>query len=192
MIQSVFAVSRQLDRHSLRLSRTFCGLEISLVISSKTHIAARKWMDPCLLLSKLLGVDMPKSWSEKFNNGKTPFVAPSIRRIMGFPQGSMMLIPIPAQVDEYIRAIPFGETRTTAEMADDLAKANGAELTCPMCCGMFLRICAERAHEEYLDGRPIEDLTPFWRMAPEGSQIRRKLSFGVEFVDAHLAAEGAE
>jgi hypothetical protein len=132
---------------------------------------------------------MPKTWSEKYNNGKAPYVAPSIRRISGLPPGSKMFVPIPSQVDDYIRSIPFGETRTTAQMAIDLAQAAKADLTCPMCCGMFARICSEKAFEEYQAGDPIDRITPFWRMAPPGSPIRKKLSFGVEFVDARLALE---
>jgi hypothetical protein len=101
----------------------------------------------------------------------------------------MMLIPIPSQVDDYIRSIPFGETRTIEQMATHLANVAEADLTCPMCCGMFLRICSEKAFEEFKAGIPIDTITPFWRMAPLGSHIRKKLSFGVEFVDMRLAIE---
>jgi hypothetical protein len=132
---------------------------------------------------------MAKSWSEKFNNGKEPFVAPSIRKVSGFAPGAKMLIPIPSQVDAYMRSIPYGESRTTSEMAGDLARAAGADLTCPMCCGMFIRICSEKAFEEIEAGSPVESVAPFWRMVAHGSPIRKKLSFGLELVDTMLAAE---
>jgi hypothetical protein len=132
---------------------------------------------------------MPKSWSEKFHNGKAPVVAPSIRTVSGFPPGSKMLIPIPAQVDGYIRSIPCGESRTIARMGNDLAQSAGADLTCPMCCGLFLRICSEKAFEELQAGSPIESIAPFWRMAPPGANIRKKLSFAVELIDTMLATE---
>jgi hypothetical protein len=134
---------------------------------------------------------MTKTWTEKFNNGKSPIVAPSIRKISGFPPGSEMLIPIPAQVDGYIRSIPYGEERTLAQMSVELAHAAGAELTCPMCCGLFLRICAEKAFEDHEAGCPIENITPFWRMIPPKSPIRKKLSFGEELVDKMRAIEHA-
>jgi hypothetical protein len=54
---------------------------------------------------------------------------------------------------------------------------------------MFLRICAEKAFEDFQAGCPVEDVTPFWRMVTPKSPIRKKLSFGVEFVDAMRAAE---
>jgi hypothetical protein len=104
---------------------------------------------------------MPKSWSEKFHNGKAPIVAPSIRTVSGFPPGSQMLVPVPSQIDEYMRSIPSGEDRTPAQMATDLARAAGADLTCPMCCGLFLRICSEKAFEELEAGSLVENITPF-------------------------------
>ncbi|HEY3780224.1 MAG TPA: hypothetical protein VGL56_04015 [Fimbriimonadaceae bacterium] len=135
---------------------------------------------------------MPKTWNEKYNNGKEPFVGPSIRKISGFPPGTQMLVPVPSQVDQYIRSIPSGEERTTAQMSKDLAQSAGAELTCPMCCGMFLRICSEKAFEDYAGGAPIESITPFWRMVNSKNPIRNKLSFGVELVDAMRRKEGIE
>jgi hypothetical protein len=135
---------------------------------------------------------MAKTWKEKFNNGKEPIVAPSIRTISGFPPGTLMLIPVPSQIDGYIRSIPSGQERTIAQMSQELAHTAGAELTCPMCCGMFLRICSEKAFEDYSGGSPIESITPFWRMAAPKSPIRNKLSFGVELVDEMRRKEGAD
>jgi len=134
---------------------------------------------------------MAKSWTEKFTNGKTPIVAPSIRKVSGFPPGSLMLIPTPSQVDSYIRSIPSGEERSLQQMSMELAQSAGAELTCPMCCGLFLRICAEKAFEDLEAGKPKDAITPFWRMIPPKSPVRKKLSFGVELVDTMRAGEGA-
>lgn len=126
---------------------------------------------------------MAKTWTEKFQNGKEPFVAPSIRTVSGFPVGSLMLIPVPSQIDGYIRSIPSGEDRTVEQMSRELAEGAGADLTCPFCCGSFLRICAEKAFEELQAGSPIGAITPFWRMVTPKSPNRKKLSFGVELVD---------
>lgn len=133
---------------------------------------------------------MAKTWTEKFNNGKTPVVAPTNRTISGFPIGSLMLVPTPAQVDDYLRSIPRGQSRTPAEMARDLAHKNGAELTCPMCCGLFVRICAERAFEELQAGAEPSAVTPFWRILPPGQKLRNKLSFDPEVLDSIRKSEG--
>lgn len=93
-------------------------------------------------------------------------------------------------VDAYMRAIPKGNERTSVEMGDDLAKAHDAGTTCPLCCGIFLRICAEAAYEAREAGEPDDSITPFWRMIPPKAKIRAKISFPVEFVDEMRRAEG--
>jgi hypothetical protein len=128
-----------------------------------------------------------KTWAEKLANGKEPVVGASSRSIGGFPPGSMMLIPTPRQVDDYIRRIPKGKSKTQQEMSIELAAEADADLTCPMCCGLFIRIVAEAAHEAMLAGRP--NITPFWRIIPPEATIRKKLSF-VPLVDKLREEEG--
>ena len=74
-------------------------------------------------------------------------------------------------------------------MAADLAKAADADLTCPFCCGSFLRICAEKAFEEVEAGQPIESVTPVWRMLPPKSPVTKKLSFDTGLLEAMRAKE---
>lgn len=124
-----------------------------------------------------------KTWRQKFETKGEPHVGPSVRVAYGEPVGSLMLIPTPKMVDDYIKAIPAGQERTLQQMSSELAAKHGAVVTCPMCCGLFLRICAELANQE---GLP----TPYWRMMPLGAPIRKKLSFGVAHADAMRAQEG--
>lgn len=99
----------------------------------------------------------------------------------------MMLIPTPRQVDDYIRRIPKGKSKTQQEMSIELAEEADADLTCPMCCGLFIRIATEAAHEEMLRGRP--NVTPFWRIIPPEATIRKKLTF-VPLIDQKRQEEG--
>ena len=128
-----------------------------------------------------------KTWREKLDNGKEPFVGVMSRRVSGVEAGGMMLIPTPRQVDSYIRAIPKGVSKTSQEMSADLAQSAGADVTCPMCCGIFIRIASEVAHEEMLEG--TQDVTPFWRIIPPKAPIRKKLEF-VPLIDKLRAEEG--
>ena len=99
-----------------------------------------------------------------------------------------MLIPTPRQVDNYIRTIPKGFSKTQQDMGAELAKAAGADITCPMCTGMFLRISAEAAHEEMVAGK--KTVTPFWRIIPPKALVRKKLTFGDAIVDEMRKEEG--
>ena len=129
-----------------------------------------------------------KTWREKLDNGKEPFVGVMNRAVSGVPAGGMMLIPTPRQVDDYIRAIPEGMSKTQQDMGAELAKAAGADVTCPMCTGIFVRISAEAAHEEMMAGKSM--VTPFWRIIPPKANVRKKLTFGDAIVDEMRKAEG--
>lgn len=129
-----------------------------------------------------------KTWQEKLNNGKEPFVGVMNRMVGGVPAGGMMLIPTPMQVDDYIRAIPKGVSKTQQDMGAELAAEAGADVTCPMCTGIFVRISAEAAHEEMVAGKKM--VTPFWRIIPPEANVRKKLTFGEAIVDEMRKSEG--
>jgi hypothetical protein len=75
-------------------------------------------------------------------------------------------------------------------MRKDLAIEYGAEYTCPVTSGIFLRIVSEAAHEQIEKGAPIGKVTPFWRVVDEKSALNKKLSFGSEFVSKQRKKEG--
>ena len=129
-----------------------------------------------------------KTWQEKLNNGKEPFVGVMNRMVGGVPAGGMMLIPTPMQVNDFIRAIPKGVSKTQQDMGAELAAEAGADVTCPMCTGIFVRISAEAAHEEMVAGK--SNVTPFWRIIPPKATVRKKLTFGDPIVDEMRKAEG--
>lgn len=131
-----------------------------------------------------------KTWQEKLHNGHKPEVGIMNRRVGGVEAGGKMLIPTPMQVDEYIRTIPTGVARSREEMASELAKGAGADITCPMCTGIFLRIASEAAYEELAAGKATDEVTPFWRMIPPKAPIRQKLTFGTELIDRLRREEG--
>lgn len=99
-----------------------------------------------------------------------------------------MLIPTPLQVDAIIREIPEGQVRRMKEVGDDLAQRAGADMSCPMCMGIFWRLAAEAAEEDRAEGR--EDLTPYWRVIKTDGKLNEKLPGGLTAHAARLTAEG--
>jgi hypothetical protein len=99
-------------------------------------------------------------------------------------------VPTPEIVDEYVRNIPECVLTNLQQMRKDLAAEYDAEFTCQVTSGIFLRIVAEAAYEEYANGKPIEEMTPFWRMIDGKSPAAKKLTFGVDFVKQQRALEG--
>jgi len=69
-----------------------------------------------------------------------------------------------------------------AEFRDRLAKGAGADFTCPLSSGIFLRIVAEDALESMHEGAAIDEITPFWRAIEPESALAGKLSCGADFI----------
>jgi len=123
-----------------------------------------------------------KTWREKYN-GRT---ATETKRLevafAGMKPGQMMLISTPAEIEEWLRSIPSGSTRTVEELRSALAQHHAADVTCPATTGIFLRIVSEIALEELADGRPIDQVTPFWRVVDPSSPLASRLSCGSEWI----------
>ena len=68
-------------------------------------------------------------------------------------------------------------------MRNDLAIEAGADFTCPMTSGIFLRIVCEYHYEKWQLSAKATDLCPFWRMVDPKSELAKKLSFGPNFIE---------
>jgi hypothetical protein len=132
-----------------------------------------------------------KSWIDKINDeSKTEQVKRLDKDFADMPANSMMLIATPKIIDGYVRAIPKGKAVSLQNMRKDLALEYGADYTCPVTTGIFLRIVAEAAHEQLAAGKALKSVAPFWRVVEEKSPLNKKLSFGTEFVTEQRKKEG--
>lgn len=125
---------------------------------------------------------MSKSWLEKYNSVKSYQIKTIDKKFADMPVGTKMLIATPKIIDEYIKQIPFGVEVNLKRMILDLASEFKAEMTCPVTSGIYLRIVSELAFEKHLQGVPLDEVTPFWRVITTKSPLASKLSFGVEFI----------
>jgi alkylated DNA nucleotide flippase Atl1 len=126
----------------------------------------------------------PKTWREKLEIDKPRKVVdipPHMERNIG---KGKLLIPTPLDVDEQVRQIPKGRVMTTGELRAELAHKFGADTTCPMCTGMFLRIVAEASEER------ARNKTPYWRVISNEGKMNPKFPGGVVAQAAALRAEG--
>ena len=131
-----------------------------------------------------------KTWAEKLNIDRTPVVEKADKDFAGIKTGQLMLIPTPKIVDAYIRQIPKGKQVDKETMRRDLAAEYHAETTCPLTTGIFIRIAAEAAYEEYEKGKPLNKITPFWRVISEKSSAAKKLTFGTSLLKEQRRKEG--
>lgn len=123
-----------------------------------------------------------KTWSDKLNDQKEHQLKPLEKDFWGYHKGDVMLIATPQIVDGYVNNIPLGFFTSQEVMRDDLATEYHATFTCPLTTGIFLRIVAEAAYEEFLKDGDSKEITPFWRIIEPGSKLAAKLSFGEKFI----------
>lgn len=124
-----------------------------------------------------------KSWVEKRECGKAPCVKIIDKSFAGIAAGSKMLISSPQEIDGFCRKIPKGKLVQPPQMRQELAKKHKADATCPVTTGIFLRIVAEAALEEYSQGKPASTLTPFWRVISNDSALAKKLLVDASQID---------
>ena len=99
-----------------------------------------------------------------------------------------MLIPKPLDVDALVRRVQRGKLATVDQIRERLARDFGADLTCPLTTGIFLRIAAEAAEEDASRGE--RDITPYWRVIKGDGSLNEKLPGGVEAQSHRLRNEG--
>jgi hypothetical protein len=132
-----------------------------------------------------------KTWTDKMNDPTKKFQIKKLDKgFADMPAGAKMLIATPKIIDEYVCQIPKGKSGSLATLRKDLAIEYGAEYTCPVTSGIFLRIVSEAAHEQLEQGAPPSKVTPFWRVVDGNSALNKILSFGTEFLIKHRKKEG--
>ena len=123
-----------------------------------------------------------KSWREKLH-------AKQEARVVNDPRGrGRMLIPRPLDVDAMMRKVEKGKLATANQIRERLAREHGADLTCPLVTGIFLRIAAEVAEEDFREG--ATQVTPYWRVVRADGSLNEKFPGGAEAQAARLSKEG--
>lgn len=133
---------------------------------------------------------MAKTWHEKLNGSKPPFVDIIDKPFGGCPAGSRLLISSPLEIKAEIDQLKSGEALDPADLRTRLAERHAAHATCPLTTGIFLRIIAEAALADLAEGKPESEITPFWRVIGPKMQVAKRLSCGVEFIESRRKAEG--
>jgi hypothetical protein len=99
-----------------------------------------------------------------------------------------MVIVTPKIINDLINTIPKGKLITIKEMREKFAHDYNADTTCPLTTGIFLRICAETAEEDFAAGN--KTITPYWRVIRDTGEMIDKFPGGVEHHAELLKKEG--
>lgn len=133
---------------------------------------------------------MKKTWQQKMETPTGPEVFVTERAKLGFPAGAKMLISTPKEVRDEIRRVPHGTAITKAELGKRLAARHKADVTCPLTTGIFFRIVAEAALDEFEAGTPVEQVAPFWRVVGPKDPAAKKIRCGPEWIAERRRVEG--
>src|SRR6478752_5984864 len=98
-----------------------------------------------------------------------------------------MLIPRPLDVDALIRRVGKGKLVTVQQLRQELARRGKAEVACPLCTGIFIRIVAEAAEEDRRAGKSV---TPYWRVISSEGRLHPKFPGGANAQRRLLSSEG--
>jgi hypothetical protein len=130
-----------------------------------------------------------KTWREKLENPPK-----GLPKVVDGPQkwekrfgGRRVLVPTPLLIDGVIRKVPERKLVTVNQIRERLAKDFKADSTCPVTTGILMRIVAETAEEDLINGR--EEITPYWRVIKPDGSLNEKFPCGVEAQAARLREE---
>ncbi|MCZ8087421.1 MAG: hypothetical protein ACK5WW_08775 [Brevundimonas sp.] len=133
----------------------------------------------------------PTDWRKRFGGAKPPHVVMLHTDFAGVRAGNTMLISSPGDIANYLSRIPRGETRTIERLRNELARKAGAQAMCPVTTAIYLRVVAEVALRDLEEGKPIDQVTPFWRVVTPDSKVAKKLSCSPDHVSHLIALDNA-
>mgnify|MGYP001194708375 CR=1 FL=1 len=116
------------------------------------------------------------SWTNKFNKIQSPKIRILEKRFGEILTGEKMLISTPVDIFKYINRIPRGHFVSIKRLRRELAYESNADGTCHLTTSIFLRIAIEYSLES-------NNYLPFWRVIDPKSNLARKLSCGLQFIE---------
>ena len=130
-----------------------------------------------------------KTWREKLRDSKDlPKVVILREDAQKHWKVKTMAIPSPMEVNEIMANIPEGKLITIAEIGKTIAHKHGAEIGCPLTCGIFSWIVAHATVEDAAEGNKIK--IPYWRTLKAKGELNPKYPGGIELQKKCLESEG--
>ena len=104
------------------------------------------------------------------------------KRFSDISAGEKMLISSPEKFSEFIFKIPKGSYLNIKELRRELALKAGADNTCPVTTGIFLRMAIEQNKDDVN--------FPYWRVIDEKHPVVKKLKLDENQIKKRRVDEG--
>jgi len=121
---------------------------------------------------------MTASWQERYDTAKPSYTKVNDKKFADLEAGTSILIPSPADIEAEVASLAPEQQISFTELRRRLADRHHADGTCPVMCGMNLRVVAEVAFEALDAGVPPDQLTAIWNVIDPASSLASKLPGG--------------
>lgn len=128
----------------------------------------------------------PKRKATDWNAKLRPNLEPEVvtdKRI-----GDRLLLPTPLLIAEAVARVPKGETVTLSQVRGALAKRFGADRTCPLMTGIFVKIIAGAVSEDLAQRR--KPRWPIWRLVNDNGTLSTTWPLDALYRASRLREEG--
>jgi hypothetical protein len=102
--------------------------------------------------------------------------------------GGRLLLPTPLLLAEEIAAVPRGSTLTVSQLRARLAHRKGADRTCPLMTGIFIKILAGVVAEDLAQRR--RPRWPVWRLVADNGRLVTSWPLDALYRATRLREEG--
>lgn len=133
---------------------------------------------------------MPVDYQRRYDTAKASYVKTNDKQFADLPAGTSVLIPSPQDIESVANALPDDATMTLTELRGALAKMHDADGTCPVMCGMNLRVAAEVTMDALDAGVPQAEVVPIWKVIEPTGNLAAKLPGGVERIQSLRGERG--
>jgi hypothetical protein len=133
---------------------------------------------------------MTASAYEHLNTSDQPEVKPVPSHRKNWFPGQTMLIPTAKQIDDFVRAIPYGQRIDITALRKKMAADYEASFTCPVTTGRHIRLIVETTLEALNNGEPVSAITPVWRTVDPASHAAKRVPGATDLITEHRLEEG--
>ncbi len=121
---------------------------------------------------------MSTDFHARYDAAKPSYIRVNDKQFADLPAGTTVLIPSPQDIESVANGLPQGETMTLTQLREALADMHDADGTCPVMCGMNLRVAAEVNLDAIDCGMAQSDVVPVWKVIDPTSALASKLPGG--------------
>lgn len=123
---------------------------------------------------------MPVNYQDRYDAAKPTYIKVNEKRFADLDAGTTVLIPSPQDIEAVVNDLPPDSTMTLSELRNALAERHGADGTCPVMCGMNLRVAAEVNLAALDAGVPPDEVVPIWKTIDPAKPLAAKLPGGAD------------